>query len=107
MNRRSSIDERCERGVLVEPEHVFDWRIGACRPPVGEDIRSDLGQRDLEVHEVAIVLAAPDRLTQPLNGFMKRLQSLIEVAEGGMELKGLRMTAQRQKPVRASSTVAK
>jgi hypothetical protein len=36
---------------------------------------------------------------------MKRLQSFIEMAEGGMELKGLRMTPHDQKPVRASSTV--
>jgi hypothetical protein len=35
---------------------------------------------------------------------MKRLQSFIEVAERGMELKGFRWS-HGQKPVRASSTV--
>jgi hypothetical protein len=36
---------------------------------------------------------------------MQCFQSLIEMAERGMELKGLRRTTQDQKPVRASSTV--
>jgi hypothetical protein len=42
-----------------------------------------------------------------LNRLMKRLQSGIEMTEGCMELKGLRRGAHGQKPVRASSTVAK
>jgi hypothetical protein len=42
-----------------------------------------------------------------LNRLMKRLQSGIEMTEGCMELKGLRGDAHGQKPVRASSTVAK
>jgi hypothetical protein len=42
-----------------------------------------------------------------LNRLMNCLQSGIEMAEGGMELKGLLGGAHGQKPVRASSTVAK
>lgn len=95
MDRWSSIDERCESRVFVEPKDVFDRMIGACRPPVREHIRSDLSQRDFEMHEIALVLVAPRRLAQPSNGFMKRLQSFIEVAEGGMELKRLRVATVR------------
>ena len=100
------VDERGPRGVLVEPELVLDRKVDSARAAVREHVGADLRQRDLEVHDVAIVLAPAGRLTQPLNGFMKRLQSFIEMAEGGMELKGLLMSRHGQKPVRASSTVA-
>ncbi len=71
-----------------------------------EHVGADLSQGDLKVHEVAIVLAAACRFAEALHRFMKRVQSFIEMAESGMELKSLRMTRQGQKPVRASSTVA-
>ena len=61
---------------------------------MSEDVGADLGERDLEVHDIAVVFVATTRLTQLLDGFMKRLQSFIEVAERGMELKGLHRTAQ-------------
>jgi len=61
---------------------------------MSEDVGADLRERDLKVHEVAVVFVPTTRLTQLLDGFMKNLQSLIEVAERGMELKGLRRTTQ-------------
>jgi hypothetical protein len=107
MRRWASIDELGNSCALVEPERVLDGGIGAGRPPMREDVGTDLCQSDLESHEVAVVLATASRLSQPLNRLMKRLQSGIEMTEGCMELKGLRRGAHGQKPVRASSTVAK
>ena len=103
----STIDEFRNSRAVVEPERVLDRWVGAGRPPMREDVGPDLGKRDLEAHEVAVVLATASRLTQPLNRLMKCLQSGIEMAEGGTELKGLLGGAHGQKPVRASSTVAK
>ena len=61
---------------------------------MSEDVGADFGERDLEVQEIAVVFVATTRLTQLPDGFMKRLQSFIEVAERGMELEGLPRTAQ-------------
>jgi hypothetical protein len=38
---------------------------------------------------------------------MQRVQSVVQMIEGGMELEGLTVWGQDQKPERASSTVAK
>jgi len=83
----SPINERRDGAAVVMPKGVFDRMVGAGRAPVRENVGPDLRQRDLEAHEVAVVLASTSRLTQPFNGFMKRLQSLIKMAERGMELK--------------------
>src|SRR5258708_645276 len=102
----TTVDEQRVGGVIFHPEPVFDGWIRAGRPAVGEDVGTDLREGDLEVHEVAVVLAAPRRLAQLFDRFMKRIQSFIEMAERGVELKRFRVTRHGQKPVRASSTVA-
>ena len=79
---------------MIKLKDVFDRSVVATGSPVREDVRADLRQGDLKVHEVAVVFVTTNRVTQLLDGFMKRLQSLFEVAERGMELKGLRRTAQ-------------
>ena len=107
MSRRTLIDELGDHRTSFDAQRVFNRGVGACRTPMREDVGPDLSKCDLELHDVAVVLVAASRLAQPLNRLMKRLQSGIEMAEGGMELKGLLGGAHGQKPVRASSTVAK
>jgi hypothetical protein len=89
MRGGSAIDELRNSGAVVEPKPKFDRGIGPGRTPMSEDIGPDFRECDLEAHEVAVVLAAASRFTQPLNRLMKRLQSVIEMAERCMELKGL------------------
>ncbi len=88
MNRRASVDERGFSRALVELERVFDWRVLVVRTPMRKHVGTDFRQRDLKVHEIAVILAATACLTQASNGFMKRFQSFIYVAERCMELKG-------------------
>ena len=87
MDRWPSIDERGAHCVVMELELVLDWKVAAAGAAVGEHVGADLRQRDLEVQDAAVVEASAGRLTEVPNGFMKRLQSFIEMAEGGVELK--------------------
>ena len=106
MNGRSPIRERSARDVFVELEHVLNRVRGAGRAPVREHIGPDLRKRGFEQHEPAIVVRMTRRLAEALDGLMQRVQSIVQLIKGGMELKAVRMRAHNQKPERASSTVA-
>ena len=105
MNGRSPIRERSARDVFVELENVLNRMRGAGRAPVREHVGPDLGERGFEQHEPAIVVRMTRGLAEALDGLVQRFQSIVQLVQGGMELK-VRLRGHNQKPERASSTVA-
>ena len=56
---------------------------------IGLDILPDLSERDLEQHEVVVVGRPSGLFTEHLDRVVKRVQSIVQSAEGGLELKRL------------------
>ena len=89
MHRRPGIGERRHRGATGKLQDVFDVMIDPARPPVREDVGTDLTNCGLEEHELAVVDLTADRFAEEFDRLVENIKSFFKPAEVGTELKWL------------------